>query len=619
MSDENFQLIQQYLDGSLAEADVAKLQRLLLADAEARATLRTMATLDLGLSDIAVSQIQSNEKKPNETRSVPPARTASRLSASWTRSLLAIASLAIIGLGAALWFQSGSSAKPAADRKIARVTGTGGEIVWTGNGGSVETNLEPGTVLTGGTIEGTSPTSWVELEFLDGSRVTVAGDSRLTFSDFGQKLLYLKKGNVSSSVEPQMPNAPMLVYTRNAMLEVLGTEFKLESEVDATSLNVTEGKVRFKQLSDGQTVEVPANQRVRTSDGAGLTTQPIPRRTSQWKSNLNQPYGTHGKWLPGSDLMPPRLRLIHYSHKTPEGESILIKNAGMSVLGENSERVDLSAGSKIRFRGYAKENQKAVFGVVVRDGKGDFAGYYTAAQPKTHWMNLQTEEDSDGQSEGASGLKPFEVVIDVADLSLGVDLKHQGFADSPAGLVVDWAFGSAPAEESDFEIAEIEIFRPDNFNVESDEESLDDLAEPKDSSEPEYTVEQVMGFLDKNGDEKISKEEAKASPQLAPAFGMVDTNKDGFIDVSEAKAMLEYSKNQNAPQSSDGGMKKDSKNRITAKQVIASMDKNKDGKIAKREADAELKLFFDDFDSSKDGFIDEKEGRAIADEVNKRQ
>lgn len=462
MSNEDLQLIQQYIDGRLAESDVAQLQELLLKDAEARATLRTMATLDLGLSDIAAGHSQSiettrNNTTLNETRSVPPVRATSGLSASWTRSLLAIASLAIIGLGAALWFQTSSSAEPAADRNIAKVTGTGGEIVWTGNGGSVVTNLETGTMLTGGTIEGTSPTSWVELEFLDGSRVTVAGDSRLTFSDFGQKILYLKEGNVSSSVEPQTAEAPMLVYTRNAMLEVLGTEFKVESEVDATSLNVTEGKVRFKRLSDGQTVEVPANQRVRSSDGTSLAPQPIPTRTSKWKSNLNQPYGTHGKWLPGTDSLPPRLRLVHYSHKTPEGESFLIKNVGMAVLGENSERVDLPQGSKIRFRGYARENQKAVFGVVVRNSNGDFGGYYTSALPKTQWMILQTEE----QTEGPGSLKPFEVVVDVADLSLGQDLRKGGFAVSPVGLVADWVFCSTPAEESELEIAEVEIFRPD--------------------------------------------------------------------------------------------------------------------------------------------------------------
>ena len=124
------------------------------------------------------------------------------------------------------------------------------------------TDLSVGTELTGGTIEGASPASWVELEFFDGSTVTVSGDSRLTFSDLGQKILHLKEGNVASNVSPQSANRPMLVHTRTAQLEVLGTEFKVAIEVDSTALNVTEGKVRLKRLSDGRTVDVPANHRV---------------------------------------------------------------------------------------------------------------------------------------------------------------------------------------------------------------------------------------------------------------------------------------------------------------------------------------------------------------------
>ena len=124
---------------------------------------------------------------------------------------------------------------------------------------------------------------------------------------------------------------------------------------------------------------------------------------------------------------------------------------------------------------------------------------------------------------------------------------------------------------------------------------------------PEYSAEQIIGFLDKDGDEKISKEEAKASPELSPAFAFVDTSKDGFIDMKEAEAMVEYMKKEKqANQPATGGKK------TTAKEIIASMDENKDGKISKDEASEELKPFFSDYDSNSDGFIDLKEGQAIA-------
>jgi hypothetical protein len=455
MRSEDLQLLEQHLDGTLAEGDVARLEKLLLEDGEARAMLRTLATLDLGLHDIALGQQLHRNKELFETRSIPPGRTtSSSFSASWTRSLLAIATLAIIGLGTALWFQSsGSSAESAAGRSIAKVTGTGGEVAFTGNGGFVTTDLKRGTLLTGGTIEGSSPTSWVELECLDGSRVTVAGDSRLTFSDFDQKVLYLNDGSVASSVKPQNPDSPMLVYTRNAMLEVLGTEFEVESDVESTSLDVTEGKVRFKRLSDGQTVEVPANQRVQSAEGLELSAQPIPDRTSQWEINLNHPHGMTGKWIPSTESLPPRLKLVHYWHKSPKAGSILIKSASMPVVGKDNQRVVLRPGSMLRVRGFAKANQKTVFGFVVRNNNGDFGGYYVSSKPKVYWMDLQTNDES-----RSGDLQSFEFVIDADDLCRGQDLDSQHFASTPVGLVADTFFCSTPPEDSDLEITEVEIF-----------------------------------------------------------------------------------------------------------------------------------------------------------------
>ena len=83
-------------------------------------------------------------------------------------------------------------------------------------------------------------------------RVTV-----LTVSDHGQKELHLKEGSLSSNAKPQPAGKPMRIYMPSAMLEVLGTQFEVEARLSATMLNVSEGKVRVKRLSDGSTVDVP--------------------------------------------------------------------------------------------------------------------------------------------------------------------------------------------------------------------------------------------------------------------------------------------------------------------------------------------------------------------------
>lgn len=158
-------------------------------------------------------------------------------------------------------------------------------------------------------------------------------------------------------------------------------------------------------------------------------------------------------------------------------------------------------------------------------------------------------------------------------------------------------------------------FRSTNINVEVDDSLFGDLEGPEESKGAEFTPEQIMGFMDKDGDGKISKQEAKASPEMAPAFAYIDTSRDGFIDMAEVKAMVEYTKAQGQGKR-QSEMPKGEK--VTAKQVIASMDKNGDGKISKQEANEELKLFFSEVDANKDGFVDEKEGQAIADSVNNR-
>ena len=84
----------------------------------------------------------------------------------------------------------------------------------------------------------------------------------LTFSDDDQKKLHLKAGNLSSNVKPQPAGKPMLIYTRSAMLEVVGTQFEVEAETAATMLNVSEGSVRVTRFSDGNSVDVPARHRV---------------------------------------------------------------------------------------------------------------------------------------------------------------------------------------------------------------------------------------------------------------------------------------------------------------------------------------------------------------------
>ena len=173
--------------------------------------------------------------------------------------------------------------------------------------------------------------------------------------------------------------------------------------------------------------------------------------------------------------------------------------------------------------------------------------------------------------------------------------KERTFTIDALGASVDYKFSSRKT------------------NTKIDDELFGDLKDSKESAAPAYTAEQIINFLDKDGDEKVSKEEAQASPELAPAFAFVDTSKDGFIDLTEAQAMIEYTKKENSGKPAPKGEK------LTAKSLIASMDKNKDGKISKSEANDELKPFFADVDANSDGFIDETEGKVVAEYANQNR
>ena len=69
-----------------------------------------------------------------------------------------------------------------ASSPIATITGLKGSLLWTGNQGELVLDMHVGRELTGGTIEGLAPDSWFELQFQDGSIVTISGTSMLTFA-----------------------------------------------------------------------------------------------------------------------------------------------------------------------------------------------------------------------------------------------------------------------------------------------------------------------------------------------------------------------------------------------------------------------------------------------------
>ncbi len=278
------QRIAAWLDGRISEAESETLQQELRDSEEARTAFRLYAELDTVIREVADTQgVGTISKAGGSSMSTPGSAMT-----PFAKAAMALAAVIIVAVTGTLYYQHVN-----ANRNIARITGLNGALTWIGNGGRIVQGsgseqeptrwsnvLSEDAELPGGTIEGTAPDSWFELEFDDGSSAMIFGDSILTFSDQGQKELRLKQGRFSATVVPQPAGEPMLIHTPLAVLKVIGTRFDVEAGPESTMLYVREGKVRIRRVSDGKMVDVQADHRVVvTSDSDMLLGFVGPERT----------------------------------------------------------------------------------------------------------------------------------------------------------------------------------------------------------------------------------------------------------------------------------------------------------------------------------------------------
>lgn len=112
---------------------------------------------------------------------------------------------------------------------------------------------------------------------------------------------------------------------------------------------------------------------------------------------------------------------------------------------------------------------------------------------------------------------------------------------------------------------------------------------------------------DINGDGKISTAEATANAGLSSRFGIVDTNKDGFVTMDEYRSFYTSTASQGEQHAADNSA-------VVTRDIWGRLDLNADGRLSAGElaADAKFSGSFAAMDSNNDGFVSQDEYRAYA-------
>lgn len=278
-------LIQRHLDGITSDEEVKKLSDKLESCSETRTLYLKLQHLHSTLMNDEFSEPSKTEPEHRILKLISDLEQSNRI-LKRRRILVTLASIAaavlVILSSWLLW-----NSQP---ERIVEITSIQGAVQWTGDGGNVIEALEHGGLLTGGTIETRSVSSFVELRFRDGSTLSVSGGSVLTLADDGQKKLYLRSGILSADVKKQQEQYPMIVVTPAARLEVLGTRFDVMANPERSKISVRQGLVRAVRMSDGKSVNVAGGHSAIAS--TEVESDFLPRRADQavqeWTANLEQ-------------------------------------------------------------------------------------------------------------------------------------------------------------------------------------------------------------------------------------------------------------------------------------------------------------------------------------------
>jgi ferric-dicitrate binding protein FerR (iron transport regulator) len=293
-------LVGGYCNDTLGDDDFARLENRLFVDAEARAAFRRYLALDAALHDFgespaaawtggrssAVASTDVRSETPSSARGVRPVRTRRRVVGGVGACLVGAVILLVL-------LRNYFDAETGVIGKLEPVTG---DVRITAPDGTMRAIEAETPVKTGDTIRTSGTKNSTVMTYLDGTQLTLVGDTSVTFGAENSKSVVVHQGTLGASVRPQPRGAPMLLATPSAQMQVLGTRFLIDAAAHRTDLQVTEGRVRLVRIRDGESVDVTDGKRAVVNEQTRLLVENAPQLPTTWEADFEE--GVPEGWDP---------------------------------------------------------------------------------------------------------------------------------------------------------------------------------------------------------------------------------------------------------------------------------------------------------------------------------
>ena len=369
---QNTELLIRYLDGALDPQQCEEMEACLRESPSSRRRLRELAEHAV----VVANSAGDDTARSRENVELVESGSNRTFSTNWMIWVAGVTASVLVAVGIFEWPRNATN-----DRLI-QIVSVNGYAAWIGNDGTENENLSAGDWLPQGTLKTDGELASLELRFADSTTIALAGESDMSFSEKGGKLVEVRQGAFSADVAKQPAGSPMRVRTPTADLEVVGTSFVLNTSHDVTSLGVTEGLVRMRRLVDGHEVEVAASEVVNASldRQEGMKPMAMVAPPQEWLSEFSKfPNQITGKWLPTDENGPGRIASAPIFHRRrSDGQLRVLQGVKLAANQPDASGAfaSLADDSKLRIRYRVTERCRVQLMFSSAFPGGNFAGNY---------------------------------------------------------------------------------------------------------------------------------------------------------------------------------------------------------------------------------------------------